>query len=109
MADIDDERTVIVDREVRDTREVEDRSSPLGWIILLLVLLVAAWYFLFGSGSGWLGGSGTDTTSELENSNEVPTVTPGTNGSTDEFDAENNSEGSVDAMNDEGLPESTEE
>jgi hypothetical protein len=48
----------------RDTVVVSDRSSGLGMIlgvILVIALLVAVWYFTLGPGRGTVGNSGGNT------------------------------------------------
>lgn len=56
MADYNDEKTVIVDRDATD------RSSPLGWIIVAVLLLVATLFFVMN----YLG-DGDDTTDTNDN------------------------------------------
>jgi len=57
MADYNDEKTVIVDRDATD------RSSPLGWIIVAVLLLVATLFFMMN----YLG-DGDDTTDTTDSS-----------------------------------------
>ncbi len=57
----------------RDTVVVRDRGSSLGTILgaaLVIILLIAVWYFTLGPGGNAGGGSGTDTDND---NSPVPT------------------------------------
>ena len=75
MADLDGNKTVIVDRDRAD------RSSPVGWIILALLLLLAIWFFMSG-GFGLFGGSDANDATEINNTSETQIETPAGNPST---------------------------
>jgi hypothetical protein len=53
MADIETEKTVIVDRDTAD------RRSPSGLIVALVVLALLALFFLLGGFNMFRGGTGT--------------------------------------------------
>jgi hypothetical protein len=61
MVDVNEERTVVVDRD-----SAADRSSPVGWIVLLAVLLLLALFFMFGGTQLFNGGEAGTTETNLQ-------------------------------------------
>lgn len=86
ITDYNEDKTVIVDR---DTRDVADRSSPVGWIILLVVLLFLAIFLAMG-GMRMFSGDTTDNTETQTEETTLPvddvTPDPAPGGTSDETD-----------------------
>ena len=70
MAAYNDDKTVIVERDS------VDRSSPVGWIILLVALIAVIFFFLMGGMDMFDADSTNDTTTPTES-----TTTPTENSS----------------------------
>lgn len=71
MADVNGEKTVIVDRD----SDAVDRRSPMGLVILIVAIVVIALFFLLG-GFSMFSGTGGSSQTQLRTPTTTTSPTP---------------------------------